>query len=55
MRLQFESLRTIFALAAVLFLTGCQSTAGPKKGPPQNTRLGGDIYIHGNGAQSDWT
>ena len=26
-----------------------------KKGPPQNTRLGGDIYIHGNGAQSDWT
>ncbi len=26
-----------------------------KKAPPQNTRLGGDIYIHGNGAQSDWT
>lgn len=26
-----------------------------RKGPPQNTRLGGDIYIHGNGAQSDWT
>ena len=26
-----------------------------KKGPPQNTPLGGDIYIHGNGAQSDWT
>ena len=26
-----------------------------KKGPPQNTALGGDIYIHGNGAQSDWT
>ncbi|MEP6706758.1 MAG: L,D-transpeptidase [Pyrinomonadaceae bacterium] len=23
--------------------------------PPQNTVLGGDIYIHGNGAQSDWT
>jgi len=23
--------------------------------PPQNTRLGGDIYIHGNGAGSDWT
>src|SRR6266705_196780 len=21
-----------------------------KKGPPQNTKLGGDIYIHGNGA-----
>jgi murein L,D-transpeptidase YafK len=26
-----------------------------KKGPPQNTLLGGDIYLHGNGAQSDWT
>ena len=26
-----------------------------KKVPPQNTRLGGDIYIHGNGARSDWT
>jgi len=25
------------------------------KAPPQNTRLGGDIYIHGNGARSDWT
>jgi murein L,D-transpeptidase YafK len=23
--------------------------------PPQNTRLGGDIYIHGHGASSDWT
>ena len=26
-----------------------------KKAPPQNTRLGGDIYIHGNGARTDWT
>lgn len=26
-----------------------------KKAPPQNTPLGGDIYIHGNGAGSDWT
>lgn len=26
-----------------------------KKAPLQNTRLGGDIYIHGNGASSDWT
>jgi lipoprotein-anchoring transpeptidase ErfK/SrfK len=25
------------------------------KTPTQNTRLGGDIYIHGNGAGSDWT
>ena len=23
--------------------------------PPQNTALGGDIYVHGNGTQSDWT
>ena len=26
-----------------------------KATPPQNTTLGGDIYIHGNGAGSDWT
>lgn len=26
-----------------------------KSTPPQNTRLGGDIYIHGHGAGSDWT
>jgi murein L,D-transpeptidase YafK len=26
-----------------------------KQTPPQNTGLGGDIYIHGNGAGSDWT
>jgi murein L,D-transpeptidase YafK len=26
-----------------------------QKAPPQNTLLGGDIYIHGNGAGSDWT
>ena len=26
-----------------------------KQGPPQNTALGGLIYIHGNGASSDWT
>jgi len=26
-----------------------------KATPPQNTALGGDIYIHGNGANSDWT
>lgn len=24
-------------------------------GPPQNTPLGGDIYIHGGGVQRDWT
>lgn len=23
--------------------------------PPQNTKLGGEIYIHGHGAGSDWT
>jgi murein L,D-transpeptidase YafK len=26
-----------------------------KVAPPQNTLLGGQIYIHGNGSQSDWT
>ncbi|MGI9166644.1 MAG: L,D-transpeptidase family protein [Pyrinomonadaceae bacterium] len=26
-----------------------------KKVPPQNTALGGEIYIHGHGAKSDWT
>ena len=26
-----------------------------KATPPQNTPLGGDIYIHGNGSRSDWT
>ena len=25
------------------------------KAPPQNTKLGGQIYIHGNGSRSDWT
>jgi murein L,D-transpeptidase YafK len=31
------------------------SALNQKKAPPQNTRLGGDIYIHGNGSSSDWT
>lgn len=26
-----------------------------KKMPPQTTRLGGEIYIHGGGASKDWT
>ena len=26
-----------------------------RKTPLQNTRLGGEIYIHGNGAATDWT
>jgi murein L,D-transpeptidase YafK len=26
-----------------------------KQMPPQNTRLGGEIYIHGGGTQKDWT
>ncbi len=25
------------------------------KMPPQKTKLGGEIYIHGNGSSSDWT
>ena len=31
------------------------SALNKKQAPPQNTKLGGDIYIHGNGASSDWT
>jgi murein L,D-transpeptidase YafK len=26
-----------------------------KRMPPQNTRLGGELFIHGGGSQSDWT
>ena len=26
-----------------------------KRVPPQNTRLGGQLFIHGNGSQTDWT
>lgn len=26
-----------------------------KRKPPQNTALGGDIYIHGHGSRDDWT
>jgi murein L,D-transpeptidase YafK len=26
-----------------------------KDKPPQNTRLGGDIFIHGGGTRNDWT
>jgi murein L,D-transpeptidase YafK len=26
-----------------------------RRTPPQRTKLGGDIFIHGNGAGSDWT
>ena len=26
-----------------------------KRAPLQNTRLGGELFIHGNGSQSDWT
>jgi murein L,D-transpeptidase YafK len=26
-----------------------------KQIPPQNTKLGGDIYIHGGGSGQDWT
>lgn len=26
-----------------------------QKKPPQKTRLGGEIYIHGGGAEDDWT
>lgn len=26
-----------------------------KRTPPQDTRLGGEIFIHGNGSKNDWT
>lgn len=26
-----------------------------KRVPPQNSRLGGELFIHGNGSQNDWT
>jgi lipoprotein-anchoring transpeptidase ErfK/SrfK len=26
-----------------------------KEMPPQNTALGGEIYIHGGGIEADWT
>ena len=26
-----------------------------REAPPQNTPLGGEIYIHGNGSRTDWT
>ena len=31
------------------------SALNRKRVPPQNTRLGGELFIHGNGSQSDWT
>jgi len=31
------------------------SALNRKRVPPQNTRLGGELLIHGNGSQSDWT
>lgn len=31
------------------------SAIGKKVMPPQDTRLGGEIYIHGGGTEEDWT
>jgi len=31
------------------------SALARKRTPPQNTRLGGEIFIHGNGSKNDWT
>ncbi|CAN5342160.1 L,D-transpeptidase [soil metagenome] len=31
------------------------SAVGKKLMPPQHTRLGGEIYIHGGGTEEDWT
>ena len=43
-----KSLKTILAVGLLRALKA-------KRAPPPNTRLGGDIYIHGHGAGSDWT
>ena len=32
-----------------------ETAIGEKKMPPQKTALGGEIYIHGGGVESDWT
>jgi murein L,D-transpeptidase YafK len=31
------------------------SSVGNKKAPPQKTKLGGEVYIHGGGTAGDWT
>ena len=31
------------------------SALNRKRVPPQNTRLGGELFIHGSGSQSDWS
>ena len=31
------------------------SALNRKHVPPQNTGLGGELFIHGNGSQRDWT
>lgn len=31
------------------------SALDQKRVPPQNTRLGGELFIHGNGSSTDWT
>jgi murein L,D-transpeptidase YafK len=31
------------------------SAINEKRVPPQHTRLGGELFIHGNGSHSDWT
>ena len=31
------------------------SAINENKMPPQNTKLGGEIYIHGGGTENDWT
>ena len=31
------------------------SALNRKSAPPQNTRLGGELFIHGSGSRTDWT
>lgn len=35
--------------------TAIETAIRQRRLPPQNTALGGDIFIHGGGSQSDWT
>lgn len=34
---------------------GIIDAIGSRKTPPQKTKLGGEIYVHGGGTASDWT
>lgn len=43
------------ALAGGVISSGVYDQILHSKNPPQNTAMGGDIYLHGGGVGSDWT